>query len=179
VPDSTRTPNRRFRANLLCLLTLSAVAIIALVLAFSPQQARADGDPASDVLALQPLFLPQDARVPASKQADLDALIRAAQRSGFQIRVAVIASSSDLGSITELWRQPQSYAEFLGQELSLLYDGRVLVIMPAGFGLYGSGQTLAAERSALPGSKVHSAVARWRAPPRPPCSGWRPRPDTR
>jgi hypothetical protein len=147
-----------FRANVLRLLTVST-AIIALALAFSPQQARADGDPASDVLALQPLFMPQDARAPASQQAELGALIRAAGRSGYQIRVAVIASPTDLGSVTELWGQPETYAEFLGQELSLLYRGPLLVIMPAGLGVYDTGRTLAAEQSALAGIRTSSAGA--------------------
>jgi hypothetical protein len=48
------------------------------------------------------------------------------------------ASRSDLGSVTELWRQPQSYARFLDQELSLslVYHGPLLVAMPGGFGYY-------------------------------------------
>jgi len=125
------------------------VAIIAVALVFSPPQARADGDPASDVLAFQTLFLPQDASVPASQQAELGALIQSAQRSGYEIRVALIASPTDLGSITGLWRQPQNYAEFLGQELSLVYRGPLLVIMPDGFGLYNTGHTPAAKRPVL------------------------------
>ena len=158
MPDSTRTSNRRCRTNLLRLLGLST-AIVALALAFSAPQARADGDPASDVLALQPLFLPQDARVPAGQQAELGALIRAAAGSGYQIRVAVIASPADLGSITALWRQPQNYAEFLGQELSLLYRGPLLVIMPAGFGVYDAGHTPPADQSAVAGIRTPPAGA--------------------
>jgi len=157
VPDSTRTSNRCWRANVLRLLALST-AVIAVALAFSASQAQADGDPASDVLALQPLFLPQDARVPASQQAELGALIKAAESSGYQIHVAVIASPADLGSITALWGQPQSYAEFLGQELSLLYRGPLLVIMPAGVGVYDSGRVLAADRSTLAGIRTSSGA---------------------
>ena len=138
-------------------LVALSTAVVALALAFSAPQARADGDPASDVLALQSLFLPQDARVPVSQQAELGALIRAAASSGYQIRVAVIASPADLGSITALWRQPQNYAEFLGQELSLLYRGPLLVIMPAGFGVYDAGQAPAADQSALAGIRIPPA----------------------
>jgi hypothetical protein len=97
--------------------------------------AQADGDPASDVLALQPSFLPQDAGSSANQQAQLTALLDAARRSGYPIRVAVIASPSDLGSVGELWRQPQTYARFLGEELSLAYQGTLLVVMPDGFGV--------------------------------------------
>ncbi len=114
--------------------------------------ARADGDPASDVLVSQALFLPQDAGVPASQQAQLGALLTAAQRDGFQIRVAIIASSTDLGSITALWRQPQNYARFLAQELSLLYRGPLLVVMPNGYGLYRLAGARPAEQSALAGA---------------------------
>ena len=36
-----------------------------------------------------------------------------------------------------LWRQPQTYARFLGQELARFYPRRLLVVMPNGYGLYG------------------------------------------
>ena len=75
------------------------------------------------VLATQSLFLPQDAGVPAGRQAQLISLLATAQRSGVPLRVAVIASATDLGSVTELWSQPRLYARFLGQELSLVYRG--------------------------------------------------------
>jgi len=109
--------------------------------------ARADGDPASDVLATQPLFLPQDAGLPLSQQGQLAGLIQAAARTGYEVRVALVASRADLGSVTELWRQPETYARFLGQELALVYRGPLLVVMPNGFGTYGPGA--AAARSAL------------------------------
>jgi hypothetical protein len=119
--------------------------------------ARADGDPASDVLASQTLFLPQDAGVPANQRAQLGALLTAAQQSGYQIRVALISSPADLGSVTELWRQPQNYARFLGQELSLIYRGPLLVVMPNGYGPYRLASPLAAERSALAGLSAPGA----------------------
>jgi hypothetical protein len=106
--------------------------------------ARGDGDPASDVLATQSLFLPQDAGIPVAQQAQLQALLQEAAKGGFQLRLALIASPSDLGSIGELWRQPAAYASFLGQELSLLYRGDLLVIMPDGFGLYERGHPVEA-----------------------------------
>jgi hypothetical protein len=134
-------------------------SISALVLGWLAGSAGADGDPASDVLASQSLFLPQDAGVSARQQVQLLDLLAAAQRSGFQIRVAVIASSTDLGSVTALWRRPQSYAQFLGQELSLVYRGPLLVIMPAGFGFYWLGHSVAAERSALAGLQTPPAAS--------------------
>jgi hypothetical protein len=138
---------------------------LALASGWSAAPARADGDPASDVLALQSLFLPQDAGVPLEQQGQLVALLAAARRSSYQLRVALIASSTDLGSVTELWRQPQNYAQFLGQELSLVYRGPVLVVMPNGFGLgtaaLGAIRRLAAESGhvlALPRTTVPSAA---------------------
>ena len=116
-----------------------------------PALARADGDPASDVLATQSLFLPQDAGIPPAQQSQLFGLLGSAASSGYPIRVAVVASSTDLGSVTELWRQPQTYAQFLGQELSLVYRGPLLVVMPDGFGLYGGSY---AARSALAGVRI-------------------------
>ena len=78
--------------------------------------------------------------------------------------MALIASPSDLGSVGELWRKPQGYAEFLGEELSLVYRGTLLVVMPDGFGLYRSSGSIAAERTSLasvgiPGSGAHLGSA--------------------
>ena len=110
--------------------------MLALASTWAPAAATADGDPASDVLATQQLFLPQDAAVPPAQQAQLGALLQEAARSGYPIRVALIPSATDLGSVTALWNQPQNYARFLGQELELVYHGPLLVVMPSGFGLY-------------------------------------------
>ncbi len=126
-----------------------ALIVVALTLALSPTRAFADGDPASDVLAQQSLFLPQDAGLTSTQQAQLDALLASASRNGFPIRVALIASPSDLGSITELWKQPQSYARFLGLELALVYHGPLLVLMPDGLGIVG----------VKPQDAVHRAIA--------------------
>jgi hypothetical protein len=126
---------------------------MALSLAFAgfAGSARADGDPASDVLATQSLFLPQDAGVPQARQGELQALLEEARSGGAPIRVAVIASPADLGSVTELWRRPQSYAGFLGQELSLVYRGSLLVLMPDGYGVFKGAGLSSAEEAALAG----------------------------
>ncbi len=147
--DCTRTlsyfpPVRRF-----AVLILTA-AMIASAAAW-PASAAADGDPASDVLVSQPIFLPQDSGATAEQQAQLGAIESAAQKSGYPIRIALIATPSDLGSVGALWGQPQSYAQFLGQELSFVYKGTLLVVMPNGFGVYHVGQQTGAERSALAG----------------------------
>ncbi len=146
--DCTRTLSRRTPvrwSTLAALLTAS----IAIALGAFPAAAAADGDPASDVLATQTVFLPQDSGATAEQQAELGAIESAASKSGYQIRVAIIATPSDLGSIGALWRQPQNYAQFLGQELSLVYRGTLLVVMPGGFGLYEGGHPIGTGQSAL------------------------------
>ena len=129
-----------------CLLT-ALLAIAAL--AGGTQAARADGDPGSDVLVYQPLFLSADAGVSINQQVRLGDLLQEASRSGFAIRVAIIARQTDLGAVTALWQKPRAYARFLGLELSLAYAGRLLVVMPNGFGFNWPGHQAAAAYGAL------------------------------
>ena len=150
--ECTRTRNEHSPPRRLRQVAV-ALAILALACDSSAAPASADGDPASDVLALQTLFLPQDAAVAASQQAQLSALLTAAKRRGYPIRVAIIASASDLGSVTALWHQPQTYARFLGQEL--IYRGPLLVVMPNGYGVYSLASPRAAP-SALTGNSLPS-----------------------
>jgi hypothetical protein len=96
--------------------------------------ARADGDPASDYLISQKVFFPYDAKIPASAQRELLATVQSANAQGFKIRVALIWTDYDLGAVTSLWKQPQRYARFLGVELSYYFKGRLLIVMPNGFG---------------------------------------------
>lgn len=126
------------------------IATVAIAATLWPAAAaHADGDPASDVLVSQDVFLASDAGASAGQIARLEAAVRAGGRNGYGVRVAVIASPADLGSIPELWRHPQSYAQFLGEELSLAYRGRVLVVMPAGLGLYPPAAVTRAEQAVL------------------------------
>jgi hypothetical protein len=106
--------------------------------------ARADGDPASDYLLTQQVFLPSDATASPTSQRQLLGVVQAANRAGFAIRVAIIPSSYDLGSVTELWRQPRTYARFLSLELSFAYTHRLLVVMPNGLGFNLPNQPAAA-----------------------------------
>ncbi len=134
--------------------------MVVLVAAWVPGTSLADGDPASDVLLTQTLFLPWDAGASAAQQGQLTGLLQAAAHSGYQLRVALIASPSDLGSVTELWHDPQGYAEFLGEELSLVYHGTLLVVMPNGFGLYRSSGPTVAERASLASVRAGGSDAR-------------------
>ncbi len=105
--------------------------------------AQADGDPGSDVLVYQPLFLASDSGISVSEQVRLGNLLHEADKAGLPLRVAIIAKQDDLGSVTALWKQPRAYAHFLGLELSLAYKGRLLVVMPNGFGFNWTGHSSA------------------------------------
>jgi hypothetical protein len=111
--------------------------------------ARADGDPASDYLYGLKVFLPFDVKVPKERQRELVSFVETTNRSGYAIRVAVIGSSYDLGSVTSLWRQPRTYARFLGAELQFVYAKRVLIVMPNGFGMYWKGHAVDREYALL------------------------------
>jgi hypothetical protein len=110
--------------------------------------ARADGDPASDFLVYENVYLPYQ-RPSAGASASLARQVASAYGSGFRVKVAVIAARSDLGAIPSLFGKPGEYAAFLGQELSGLYVGPLLVVMPSGYGIYDGGRSVAAEQSAL------------------------------
>ena len=133
---------RAFLAAALAVLAVCALGVL------SPA-ARADGDPGSDVLVYQNLFVASDANISIAQQVELGDLLTSAQRSGFPIRVAIIARPADLGAITQLWGKPTSYASFLGIELSLAYAQRLLVVMPDGFGFNWQGHSTAAAYKVL------------------------------
>jgi hypothetical protein len=115
-------------------LARRAAVLAALLLLCAPAVARANGDPASDYLLVQSVFLPFNAKVDPDVTASLSDTIREADNSGFQIKVAVIGTRDDLGTAFSLYNKAQKYAEFLGLELSFQYRGRLLVVMPKGFG---------------------------------------------
>jgi hypothetical protein len=84
-----------------------------------------------------------------------------AKHRGYEIRVAVIATRNDLGSVGVLYEQPERYARFLGQELSFVYKGRLLVVMPNGYGVSRGGKPVPA----------HQAIVDRLPPPGPPGAG--------
>ena len=115
--------------------------VAALLLLAAPAVARANGDPASDYLLVQNIFLPFNAKVDPAASARLADTIRAANKDNFKIKVAVIGSRYDLGTAFSLYNQAQKYAQFLGLELSFQYHGRLLVVMPNGYGYSIGGKT--------------------------------------
>jgi hypothetical protein len=112
--------------------------VVSLALAAAPA-ARADGDPASDILLSQDVFFPYS---PPTSQGMAQALVELTKRTkaaGWPIKVAVIASPQDLGAASSLYGNPQGYANFLSSEIG---GGklRLLIVMSSGFG----GQNLGA-----------------------------------
>jgi hypothetical protein len=109
---------------------------------------RADGDPPSDVLLLQDVYFPYSQPSPAA-QAQLQQAADAVYARGDRVRVALIFTPDDLGSIPSLFGHPADYAHFLAEELRLWYVGPLLVVMPAGFGIWDGGRSIAAEERVL------------------------------
>jgi hypothetical protein len=130
-------------------LVLAAAAALLAVPA-----ARANGDPASDVLLVQKVFFPVDAPLPDSDREALQQTVDEANKRGYPIRVALIPFTSDLGTAVSLWRHPQDYAKFLGSELAFVYAKRLLIVQPSGFGVYNGKRPVAKERRVLAGVPV-------------------------
>ena len=126
-----------------------ALLLIALLALLAVPGARANGDPASDVLITQQVFIPVEAPIPQSDQDELTKTVAAANKQGYPIRVALIAFSGDLGSATSLWKHPQDYAKFLGSELTFVYTKRLLIAQPSGFGIYHGRKPVAKEQRVL------------------------------
>jgi hypothetical protein len=137
-----------------CVLVLLAAALAAGTLA---AVAHADGDPASDFLLTQQVFLPYDAKVPKPEQSRLASTVAAANKAGYKIRVALIWSRYDLGSVTSLWKQPRQYARFLAAELAFVYKQRLLIVMPNGFGFHARGDSGAREYALLSRLPIQSS----------------------
>jgi hypothetical protein len=130
---------------------------VALALALLlPGGAFANGDPASDVLPFQQVFLPYEAPISSSAATRLKKTVAVANQKGYKIRVALIPFTGDLGTAVGLWRKPQPYSEFLGEEIAFSYTGRTLIAMPSGFGLYNGHRPVTREletlRSVQPGA---------------------------
>jgi hypothetical protein len=121
---------------LLAVIVRLAAAILSLLVAGAavPGLAHADGDPASDVLLGQDVFLPYTAISPRIED-DLYSVTTAAQKAGYPVKIALIEGKDDLGSVPQEFEHPESYADFLSDEIGTAVSGVVLVVMPNGFGL--------------------------------------------
>ncbi len=104
-----------------------------------PAAVLADGDPASDYLIAADAYLPYPPPS-AAVRAQLTSAIASAAKEHGRVKVAVIATPTDLGAIPSLFGRPADYAKFLGREIGYSYDGALLVVMPAGYGFYENGR---------------------------------------
>jgi len=126
--------------------------------------ARGDGDPASDVLLSDNVFLSYQSPYGSAEGRALEALAKEAKQQHFPMRVAVITQIADLGAIGGLYGKAQRYADFLASEITFVYRGTLVVAMngkPGGFGVHGPGATPAARRALarmkLPSTSVTAA----------------------
>ena len=135
---------------------LAAAVTVALVAGVTAAGSRADGDPASDYLLLQNVYLPT--RPPSQAAvASLERAVDGVYAHGDRVKVALIYGADDLGSIPSLLGNATGYAQFLGIELGLWYVGPLLVVMPTGFGVYDGGRSTAAEEKVLQSIPVSAA----------------------
>ena len=138
-------------------------ALLGLAALVVPVAARADGDPASDWLLAQSTFVPMDDGIPNAYAQQLLTAVQEAKARGYVIRVALIGTQYDMGSVYSLWRQPKPYAVFLGKELYFVYKKRLLVVMPNGLSVTKGGirdpkEQAIADRIAPPVAN-HAALA--------------------
>jgi hypothetical protein len=110
------------------------VLAVAAMLAAAPAPAIADGDPASDVLLLQDVYLPYAPGVPAPLGKAITNLLKTTRKAGFPLKVAIIAEPRDLGAVPEFFGRPQAYAPFLEREIAFNTKKPLLVVMAAGYG---------------------------------------------
>jgi hypothetical protein len=119
------------------LALIVAAALLALVPA---PAARADGDPASDVLIMQDAYFPYAPPTDARFKTALTRVLTAARKAGYPVKVALIQTPRDLGAYPTLFNDANRYADLLARELPQNRHGRqltgqrILVVMPGGFG---------------------------------------------
>jgi hypothetical protein len=138
------------RAVLLLLLFTTALVLVT--------GASADGDPASDVLIAGSAFTPYPPP-PGTALRELSSALNAVELKGDRVKVAVIATPSDLGSVPSLYGHPQDYAKFLSLELSFIYKGPLLVVMPSGFGFVDRSLPVAKAAAVIAGISIQSPGA--------------------
>src|SRR3954471_15302910 len=127
--------------------TLATVVLLA-VLAIPPA-AHADGDPASDVLLLQDVYLPYQPVVPKPVADALTRTVKQLRKEGYPLKVAVIATKTDLGTVPQFFGRPAAYAPFLESEIKFNKAKPLLVVMEAGYGAAAMAPKLASSVSGL------------------------------
>jgi hypothetical protein len=131
------------------------LSLVALVVGQAPI-ARADGDPASDILLFADYSLPYSQPVSDAYRQRLEELTAKARRAHYPVKIAIISSALDLGSDDRFTGRPSDYVRFLSSELASpksytrdpsskkAADIRVpvLVVMPEGVALARRGKPL-------------------------------------
>jgi hypothetical protein len=132
------------------------VAALALVVV---PLARADADPASDILYTQRIYLPFFGEKVSDANANtLKKVVDQAWNKGYKVKVALIATRNDLGGVFQLWEKPQTYADFLGRELIFLYKGLLITAMPNGLGVYRFKHSTDSEKAVVEKIKVEPSA---------------------
>src|SRR4051795_10844431 len=101
-----------------------AALILALICAHGPS-AYADGDPASDVLPSQDAYYPYQPPVSKPLVTALDGLLKQVRKAGYPMKVALIETAGDMGSLSQLFNDPQRYTNVLASELPVNPHGSV------------------------------------------------------
>jgi hypothetical protein len=132
-PRHVRQPDQAQRWITLLLIALLGLLATTTLSAVRPGSARADGDPASDVLLGTDVFYPYTPVSPADESA-LTGATTTLRKEKAPIKIALIASPTDLGVIPTLFDHAQQYANFLDTEISFTGPQPLLVVMPNGYG---------------------------------------------
>src|SRR3954449_7771249 len=139
VSHNLRTRQPRSVGSLALMPRRLAPIVLALVLA-STAPAFGDGDPASDVLPSQDAYYPYQPPVSKDLVTALNAELKQVRKGGYPMKVALIETAGDLGSLSQLFNDPQRYTNVLASELPANPHGSVkdklhlLVVMPGGIG---------------------------------------------
>jgi len=128
-----------------------ALALLALAALLGAPAAGAHGDPVSDRLHVGDVYFPEG-NVRGDLAQGLTGAVTTANAAGYELKVALVASPSDLGTVSSLFGKPEAFAEYIASDLSGLFRGVTLVVMPGAFGVSsGSGASVERERLALRG----------------------------
>jgi hypothetical protein len=133
---------------------VSCLAAVVLAVAAVAPAARADADPASDVLLVQDIFLPYGTQISEEAVRGLQMEVAKAKAAGYHVKVAIIGSRTDLGGVPTFFGKPRLYARFLGFEITPSFKGPLLVVMPGGLGFFQSKRATDREDRALSTIKV-------------------------
>jgi hypothetical protein len=134
-----------------------ATALLSIAAALAaPAIARADGDPASDVLLLQDAYFPYFPKPDKAATQTLTRLLAEVKKAGYPMKVAMIQTQGDLGAYPELFGKPAPYAKLLESEIVFrVKQPHLLVVMPSGL----AGRNLGAHGdAALGGITVDKAA---------------------